>query len=89
MAYLNRNAQKQRLYEEENARRLARYDEAIRLLKPFAEFAEKFNAKPISNLDNKLYGIHTGTEWEAAIRLSDMRAALAFIAAEPEKGSGE
>ena len=33
MAYLHGNAAKQKAYEDENARRLSRYDEAVRLLR--------------------------------------------------------
>ena len=36
MAYLHGNAAKQKAYEDENARRLSRYDEAIRLLRELA-----------------------------------------------------
>lgn len=65
--------------QEEQRHKLAHYDEAIQLLQPFANFAKKFNAKPLGGIGDHLYGIHTGTEWEANLHLSDMNAVLAFI----------
>lgn len=52
---------------------------AVEALRPFAAFAEAFDAKPISGLDDTLYAIHTGTAWAAAFRLSDCRAARAAL----------
>ena len=49
-------------------------------LRPFAKFAEAFDAKPIARLDDEFYAIHTGTQWEASLRLSDCRAARAALA---------
>jgi hypothetical protein len=53
-------------------------------LGPFAKFVERFDAMPIRKQDDVLYGIHTGTEWEAEIRLSDLRKARALLAPEPK-----
>jgi hypothetical protein len=67
---------------QEILRKLARQtDEIARLraaLKPFAEFARKFDARPI-HLGDALYSIHGGdgvTKDGATLRLSDCRAAL-------------
>ena len=49
----------------------ARYREA---LAPFADFAKRFDAMPLGGLHDDLYVIHAGTEWEASIRLSSLRA---------------
>ena len=57
--------------------RLAALEAALR---PFAKFAEAFDAKPIARLDDEFYAIHTGTQWEASLRLSDCRAARAALA---------
>ena len=59
---------------------LALVDDLAERLKPFAEFARAFDAKPIRGLDDRLYGIHTGTEWEGELKLSDCRAARAALA---------
>src|SRR5262245_11996728 len=44
-------------------------------LEPFAKFAEAFDAQPIRGLHDEMYNIHTGTQWEASLRLSDCRRA--------------
>lgn len=62
--------------ESRDAAREALLMEALR---PFAEFAERFHAKPLRGLADELYTIHTGTEWEAALRLSDCERALAAL----------
>jgi hypothetical protein len=43
-------------------------------LQPFADFIEKFDEKPL-RLDDEFYAIHVGTEWEARLKLSDLRKA--------------
>lgn len=53
--------------------------EAVEALRPFADFAAKFNAKPLRGIDDTLYAIHTGTQWEAEIRLSDLFRARAIL----------
>lgn len=48
-------------------------------LRPFAEFARRFNLKPIPNTERAdiLYGIHAGDKsLEADLRLADCRTAL-------------
>lgn len=52
-------------------------------LTPFAEFAEKFEQKPISGLDDELYSIHAG-QHRAVFRLSDCRRAIAVLAKHAE-----
>ncbi len=51
----------------------------IETLKPFANYAEKRAAKPFMGLDDIVHGIHTGTEWEAEIRLSDCDRAAKLL----------
>lgn len=48
-------------------------------LEPFAAFIDAFDAKPLSGIDNDLYRIHGGTEYEGVIRLSDFRKARSAI----------
>lgn len=51
---------------------------------PFARFAEAWRKKPLAGIDDRIYGIHGGTEFEAFIRLSDCKnvcEALAKLAA--------
>ena len=67
----------QELFEENTRLREA--------LGPFAMFAEKWDAKPMYRLHNVLYRIHFGTEWQAELRLSDMRRARQALAG----GKGE
>jgi hypothetical protein len=38
-------------------------------LKPFAEFAKAFDAKPMMGTADEVYSIHCGTQWEAYLRL--------------------
>lgn len=56
-------------------------------LRPFAEFARKFDAAPITNVERAdvLYGIHGGSRFEngADLRLSDCRAAQKALGDEP------
>jgi hypothetical protein len=35
--------------------------------------------KPIGKLDDEIHGVHVGTEWEAELRLSDLRGLLAEL----------
>ena len=46
------------------------HDALVGALKPFAEFADKFEANPLGNAGDILYAIHTG-ELGAEFRLSD------------------
>ena len=73
-------------YSEQDKRQSAEFrcEELAEALRPFAEFANKWDKNPIRGLDDALYSIHN----EASLRLSDCktaRAALAHHAAgEPE-----
>lgn len=67
------------LYDEAN-HEIARLRAA---LAPFAAFAAAFDAQPLSNLVDEFYAIHTGTKWEASLRLSDCRKARAALGAQP------
>lgn len=53
-------------------RRAERLEEA---LAPFAHFADQYERAPLRGAADTLYGIHTGTEFEAELKLSDCRAA--------------
>ena len=74
-------------YAEQDKRQSAEFrcEELAEALRPFAEFANKWDKNPIRGLDDALYSIHN----EASLRLSDCktaRAALAHHAAgEPAK----
>jgi hypothetical protein len=52
---------------------------AVEALRPFAEFSAALKAKPLRGVDDEFYGIHTGTEWEASLRFSQIHAAAAFL----------
>lgn len=47
---------------------------------PLAFFIEQFDRQPIRTADD-FYGIHTGTEYEASLRLSDLRKLAAALKA--------
>ena len=51
--------------------------ELLDALRPFATFAKKWDDQPINGIDDRLYGIHSGTPWEAELRLSECRHAKA------------
>lgn len=42
-------------------------------VKPIVEFIRRFDAKPVPQNFDEFYGIHSGTEHEATLKLSDMR----------------
>jgi hypothetical protein len=52
---------------------------ARRALAPFAHFARQFARKPLSGMDDAIYGIHTGTEWAAELRRSDCQRAADLL----------
>jgi hypothetical protein len=54
--------------------------ELLRALAPFAKFAEQWARQPMRGIGDDFYTIHGGTEWEATLRLSDMRAAAEAVA---------
>ena len=47
--------------------------EMCKALQPIADFVDAWEAKPLNGLDDAFYNIHTGTEWEASLRLSDLK----------------
>lgn len=53
----------------------------VAALEPFAKFASQYAKCPMSGIDDEFYAIHTGSEFEASLRHSDMRKALAALAA--------
>jgi hypothetical protein len=64
---------------EENAALRSENDRLREALKPFVTFIDAFDAKPLRSIDDKFYGIHSGTEWEAALHFSDFRHARAAL----------
>lgn len=50
-------------------------EQLLAALEPFAHFANQWEAQPLGRYDDEIYSIHTGTEWEASIRLSDLQKA--------------
>jgi hypothetical protein len=58
-------------------------------LAPFAHFARMWDANPIGGRklsdEHVIYGIHTGTEWEANLTLGHFRAALRAAVAAPSE----
>lgn len=55
---------------------LAQVQEIVKAMEPLARFAAAFDAKPLRQTNDVLYGIHAGSEHEADVRLSDLRRAL-------------
>jgi hypothetical protein len=51
-------------------------------LEPFARYAEMREAKPLRGLDDVIHAIHTGSEWEAELRLSHCIKARAALSGE-------
>ena len=52
---------------------LAKLERAREAAKGLIHFIDQYDRKPIRTAD-EFYGIHAGTEWEAVLRLSDLRA---------------
>lgn len=62
---------------EDRARVMALLEQVQAIAKavgPLAHFVAQFDAMPLRGISDELYGIHCGTEHEADIRLSDLRA---------------
>jgi hypothetical protein len=71
-----------RLHQQSNVTTAALQNENRRLreaLAPFAKFAELWEAKPLSGMDDIIYRIHAGTEWDAELRLSDCQKAREIL----------
>ena len=68
-------------------------EQALRAaLEPFARFAEKWDAKPLSGMHDDVYGIHGGDDGlggdGASLRLSDCRKARCALASSPASHCG-
>lgn len=77
----NENAEKGFVNQLEHQREMvaaltAKLDAAWAALKPFDHFAKQFDAMPLGRIDNVFYTIRTGTEWEAELKVTDMKRAL-------------
>lgn len=48
-------------------------------LSRITRYAQMLLYKPISQMGDVVHGIHTGTEWEAELRISDLREILSLI----------
>ena len=48
-------------------------------LQPFATYADRRDAKLLAGLGDSVHVIHTGTEWEAEITLTDCRRAAEVL----------
>ena len=59
----------------ETLERIAKSEACQRLLR----YVEMRTAKPMNQLGDVVHGIHTGTEWEAELRLSDMRQVCSLL----------
>lgn len=46
---------------------------------PLIQFIEMCDAKPIGGIHDTFYSIHVGTEWEAELKRSDLRALAAAL----------
>ena len=54
-------------------------------LEPFSRFYAAWIAAPLGGHDDVLYAIHTGTQFAAALRLSDMKSAHDAVLAQEGK----
>ena len=68
------------------ARLLREHAERGAALEPFAHFARQWARQPMRGMADEFYTIHTGTEYEAALRLSDLAAAARST---PAPGDGQ
>lgn len=50
-------------------------------LNHIAQFVNQFDRQPIGKTHDEFYGIHTGTEFEASLKLSEFRKAFAALKA--------
>lgn len=48
-------------------------------LSRITRYAQMLHDKPLSQMGDVVHGIHTGTEWEAELRISDLREVLNLI----------
>ena len=42
-------------------------------------YVQMLHDKPLSQMGDVVHGVHTGTEWEAELRISDLREVLNLI----------
>jgi hypothetical protein len=61
---------------EQSGKREAALREA---LLPFARFHRAYKSKPMRGVGDEFYGIHSGTEWEANLKHSDMARAYTAL----------
>ena len=53
-------------------------------LEPFIRFIDTWDAKPLGGIADEFYAIHTSTQYEASLRLSDFRKLREAAAALPD-----
>lgn len=73
---------------ERIAHRFNQYGRLVKALRAFANYAQKREAKPLRGLGDDLHRIHGGTEWEAAVTLTDCMQARALLAELGELSEG-
>lgn len=49
---------------------------AIERIRDYVQIREEYQLRGLGDV---IHGIHTGTEWEAEVRLSDLRALIKWI----------
>lgn len=65
---------------KKQAKEFKRHADALaEALEPFAHFIEQWNKKPLGFDVDDIYSIHSGTEWEASITISNLQRALAAL----------
>lgn len=57
----------------------ARIQTLEQALEPFAQFGRQWARKPMRGMDDVIHAIHTGTEWEAEIKHTDMARAAQVL----------
>lgn len=72
-------------YAEEAHAAVVELDRLREALSPFAEFARKFDARPLRGIADEFYGIHAGTPYEASLRISNCRTALKALSEESKE----
>lgn len=49
------------------------------VMEPFAHFSRQWKRQPLKGISDEFYGIHTGTEYEAALKVTDCHAVAEII----------
>jgi hypothetical protein len=54
-------------------------EQLVKALQPIVHFMNKFDQKPTNGIDDRFYGIHAGTEWEANLTRTNFREIRSIV----------